>query len=55
MNQNDLLCQTCRYARKSGGKVVACATIGNPTLTFLYGRCRKYEPKQTLNNKKTIL
>lgn len=55
MNQNDLLCQTCRHARKSGGKVVACISIGNPTLTFLYGRCRKYEPKQNLNNQKLIL
>ena len=55
MNQNDLLCQTCRHARKSGGKVVAGASIGNPTLTFLYGRCRKYESKQKLNNQKTIL
>ena len=55
MNQNDLLCQTCRHARKSGGKAVACISIGNPTLTFLYGRCRKYEPKQNLNNQKLIL
>lgn len=55
MNQNELLCQTCRHARKSSGKVVACTSIGNLTLTFLYGLCRKYEPKQNLNNQKLIL
>lgn len=45
MNKNELLCLSCRHARKSGGKVVACVSIGNPTLAFLYGGCRKYEPK----------
>lgn len=55
MNKTELLCQSCRHARKSGGNVVACTTIGNPTLTFLYGRCRKYELKQNLNNQKPIL
>lgn len=55
MTKYELLCQSCRHARKSGANVVACTSIGNPTLTFLYGRCRKYEPKNNLNIQKTIL
>lgn len=45
MNKNEILCQSCRHARKSKGRVMDCATIGVVALAVLYGRCRKYQPK----------
>lgn len=50
MSNVGLLCNSCRRAPKSGGKAIARISIGNPTLAFLYGRCRRYEPKATTTN-----
>lgn len=42
-----IICDSCRYARKSHGSVVACKSIGYIELATLYGRCRKYEPRDS--------
>lgn len=45
MNQKNIICDTCRFARKAkDGIVVACVkNAGDINLAALYGKCRRYE------------
>lgn len=47
-----LLCDSCKFARKSGGRVIKCMSIGYPELAYRYGKCRKYQPKQNKNDER---
>lgn len=44
MNKNTIICEDCRHARKSHGKIMDCTTIGSIELAALYGRCRRFQP-----------
>lgn len=44
-----LLCNNCKLARKSGGRVIKCMGIGDPVLVLRYGnKCRRFQPKKLL-------
>lgn len=46
----EIICATCRHARKSRGLVIAClASCGNIQLAALYGRCRRYDKRISIN------
>lgn len=45
MTPNNFLCCFCRYARKSGAKVMQCKQGLFPELAYKYGKCRRFEPK----------
>ena len=52
MMNAEIICATCRHARKSRGLVVAClASCGDIRLAALYGRCRRYDKRISINYK----
>lgn len=54
MTPDNFICCSCKFARKSGAKVMQCKRGFFPELALRYNKCKAYQPragKQNINQK----